>query len=349
MSPGPKSGPERKEGISAGLFNVCRLRKGRLKTRRKTSATGLKSMFGGVHNDSKFSKEAIIANDTHDAAGENCVGNHTHDASSMLAYMPYPRDKTWSGTGHSTLLDVQNSGSFMITNYGARFFRTGGVKPDYHLQERRTHPIIVPHMPESSDSVSTNTASYRAYTLRQLGLERIHPRTVLIAGASQGIGCVRLGPRGVECAEAGGNKSGNSEDQQQGQVLVVDILANNAGIGWWHDMVVNVKKETPRDLTVYARHHIVSDSELNNTVVITSCLTLSSDEEAYRRPLHHPGMTATSRQFSDTSAGQDALALWGVPLPPQYLPRTSHPSSPTSSIHSIYTQYDPNWCTVVPS
>lgn len=30
--------------------------------------------------------------------------------------MPYPRDKTWSGTGHSTLLDVQNSGSFMITS-----------------------------------------------------------------------------------------------------------------------------------------------------------------------------------------------------------------------------------------
>ncbi|EDR05819.1 uncharacterized protein LACBIDRAFT_329433 [Laccaria bicolor S238N-H82] len=127
--------------------------------------------------------------------------------------------------------------------------------------------------------------------------------------------CVRLGPRGVECAEAGGNKSGNSEDQQQGQVLV-----------WWHDMVVNVKMADMSALAPFAQ-----------------------DEEAYRRPLHHPGMTATSRQFSDTSAGQDALALWGVPLPPQYLPRTSHPSSPTSSIHSIYTQYDPNWCTVVPS
>lgn len=41
-------------------------------------------------------------------------------------------------------------------------------------------PIIVPHMPESSDSVSTNTASYRAYTLRQLGLERIHPRWCIV-------------------------------------------------------------------------------------------------------------------------------------------------------------------------
>ncbi|EDR07150.1 uncharacterized protein LACBIDRAFT_328133 [Laccaria bicolor S238N-H82] len=97
-------------------------------------------------------------------------------------------------------------------------------------------------------------------------------------------------------------------------------------IKWWHDMVVNVKMADMSALAHFAQ-----------------------DEEAYRRPLHHPGMTTTSRQFSDTSAGQDALVLWEVPLPPQYLPRTSHPSSPTSSIHSIYTQYDPNWCTVVPS